>query len=322
MTKNDNQIIYSSDLIVRNSSELATLCVFYDKTLLPYTTHKSSRLFAGRDVIYLHLGMKSKEYVEDVNRWTRKHRVLFQEGVLERVPPPNKDIVHPGSLLDIEPSEKLALFTKVPFKLHAETYDYINKAKKTEIFVKQDLALHLLRTDLKFPQVFISNEKRPPRELMVALEAKAVFSYLIPALGKLTSEQILEVRHKVKDTREGFSMHLQKLSKGLEEKIKGEEASSDIEAWAKSLIETELIPDYREFRRQLAAEKSGFWNKVLDASAKIFEIDAAPWTPKFYGQLLKALGLTALTFSSERKEGLTNKSQAFQFMSLVEDAES
>jgi hypothetical protein len=57
-------------------------------------------------------------------------------------------------------------------------------------------------------------------------------------------------------------------------------------------------------------------------AGKILEISAAPWTLKFYGDVLKALGVTALTYNAERKESLTNRSQAFQFMSAVEESKA
>src|SRR5262249_6322909 len=129
------------------------------------------------------------------------------------------------------------------------------------------------------------------REIMKFLEAKSVFSYCLPKLRKLNAEQILQVRERVKDTREGFSLHLQKLSKGVEQRLRGGESDAEIEQFAKSVVETDLIPDYGEFRRQLGAERLGNWKTVLDAAGKILSIDANPWTPKFWGEILAALGV-------------------------------
>jgi hypothetical protein len=107
--------------------------------------------------------------------------------------------------------------------------------------MKQDLPLHFLRPDLGPAQLFSGAEKRPSRELMVDFEAKVVFSYLLPALNELSGEQILEVRAKVQDTREGFGMHLQKLSKGVSDRLKGGESPDEIMFWASNVIETELM---------------------------------------------------------------------------------
>ncbi len=115
-------------------------------------------------------------------------------------------------------------------------------------------------------------------------------------------------------------MHLWKLSKGLQEQAKDGTSLADISRSAEDLIKTELIPDYREFQRQLESIRSERWGKVLDAAGRVAEIDAAPWTPKFWALVLKAIGMTALTADSERKEALSNRYQAFQFMSYVEQA--
>jgi hypothetical protein len=117
-------------------------------------------------------------------------------------------------------------------------------------------------------------------------------------------------------------MHLWKLSKGLEEHAKEGVPVKEIARFAKDLIETDLIPDYEEFRSQLDAKGAGKWAKVLDAAGKVTEIDAAPWTPKSWGLLLKALGLTLITSASEKQESLSNKYRAFKFMSDLESAAS
>lgn len=338
MKKDANIIIYNSDLIIRNGSELATLTVFYDKVFLPYTSSATCDLFAGPRFFDVKLPRgvdetAEREFIDDVAHWSRVYYPLILEKVVERLPPPpwgDKPPLNKLSTLNL--SEKIKHLAKTrtaqrsiaigkePFGSE-DAEENLEKGVIKEDLIKQDLALHFLRPDLNLPQLFIIEGVKPSRELLKAVEARATFDYLLPALGYLNAYEILEVREKVKDLREGFSMHLQKLSKGVEASLKGGESPDEIESWAKSIIETELIPDYREFRRQLAAERSGFWNKVLDATAKIFQIEAAPWSPKFYGELLKAIGVTVLTASAERKESLSNRAQAYHFMRLVEDSE-
>jgi len=114
-------------------------------------------------------------------------------------------------------------------------------------------------------------------------------------------------------------MHLQKLSKGLDGMVKTGEKLEDLKGYAQNIVETDLIPDYEEFRRQLEAEQAGKFKKVLDVSGKIMEIDAAPWTPKFWGLLLKALGMSAIETAADQKERLSNRYQAYEFMKVVED---
>ncbi len=173
--------------------------------------------------------------------------------------------------------------------------------------------------DLDLPELNVCGSQPVSREIMKFLEAKSVFSYCLPKLGKLNAEQILQVREKVKDTREGFSLHLQKLSRGVEQRLRGGDSIKDIEHFALSIVETELIPDYGEFRRQLSAEHLGLWKIVLATTGKILSIDANPSTPKFWGQMLEALGVP-LDMSDGLKEELSNKTQAFQFMKSVDSS--
>jgi hypothetical protein len=49
-------------------------------------------------------------------------------------------------------------------------------------FVSDDLVEHFLRTDIDMPQIFTTLNGRPGRDVLVALEAEATFSYLIPKL--------------------------------------------------------------------------------------------------------------------------------------------
>ena len=113
-------------------------------------------------------------------------------------------------------------------------------------------------------------------------------------------------------------MHLQQLSSELEEKIESEDDLKSMKDKAKRVIETKLIPDYREFRRQLESNKAGFWQNILLKSEKFFEIDAVPWTPKFYGEFFKAFGLTALNSMSANKEQLSNKHQALLLIKSID----
>ena len=93
----------------------------------------------------------------------------------------------------------------------------------------------------------------------------------------------------------------------------------DTIAYADDFVQTNIIPDYREFCRQLTAERAGRWAKYLDVLDKVFQIEAPVTSPKFYGDLAKALGFATLDAINERKAQLTNQRQAFQFMRTVED---
>ncbi len=421
MASKQFRIVYNSGLIIDDPSEVASLCVFYDKVLLPTI---NTGAFRPEFVNY-------STAIDDgkVREWERKHYHLFEAGVLERLPPVNKetraversisynrtelyeariygDDVPPDAVLDhfdeLNEWEKWArecrlgrfswgggcwradakqvsdradaikvgdeVISRKAFKAWFSSptkgdfcstidciafnrnfselkthrdYEFIAPQPlplSSAVFssmlsmpiqtlrlgsdnlIPPDLALHLTRTDIDLPQIFRTLKGQPVgTDILVALEAKATFRYLLPKIHTYHPDQILEVRAKVADTREGFTMHLQTLSKGLEERAKENASIDEISGFAKRLIETDLYPDYLQFRRQLASKTAGKWEKILDATGKIVEIDAAPWTPKFWGLLLKAIGLSVITTAGEQQEMLTNKYQAFKFMSDIED---
>jgi hypothetical protein len=392
------EVAYNSDLIIRDTSEAATLCVFYDRVILPYTSRGSSRELVGKN------GVRD-ELTNDIADWEVRYGTLFDAGVLSRLPAidgldeekvvkrettrsfvefpsevynPGR-MVHDGKALGKNVREKFkirssqgcfafdrlgrneevieeqnALVTawdpKLGYKGSRQYRCRVLKVRRTELYrerhaldisvdtqisdllsihvdkyesgnaplIRLDLARHLLRNDISIPQIFALANGRSSQDILVALEAAATFRYLLPKISTFHPTQILELRDKVKDTREGFTMHLWKLSRGLQEQANDGTSLSEIARFAESLIKTDLIPDYREFQRQLQSMRAEKWGKVLDAAGKVAEIDAAPWTPKFWALILKAIGMTALRSDSERANALSNRYQAFKFMSYVE----
>jgi hypothetical protein len=389
------KVVYNSDLIIRDKSEAATLCLFYDHVFLPYVSDSTALVGVNEANSLTH---NTHHFAQDIKQWELEYGTLFDEKVLVRMPqstevhqtcvdifkkpqdiladdifvhrfenhiPPAFQIFqgscHSEDLTivpwgepqlgdEIVDSEDVSLFDSssncTRWVKHFRVSRWVTRDGEQSILiqpntvpsillmpverletgvtklVRNDLVMHLLRTDIDMPQIFTTLKGRPGRDVLVALEAEATFSYLLPKLSVYHPSQILDLRAKIADTREGFTMHLWKLSKGLEEHAKEDVPVTEMARFANDLIETELIPDFREFRRQLDAMKAGNWNKVLDAAGKIVEIDAAPWTPKFWGLLLKALGITLITSAAGQQESLSNKYQAFKLMSDLESAAS
>ncbi len=301
-------IVYSSDVIIRDPVELATHAVFFDETLLPWATPESSKRMVavlGSQVAYVHWlvvpSQDPKPWDWGVGEWERENAPLFADGAFTRLGPYHESAISP----DWDLSHAAAFFARSPIQLASgEDAKYLHA----------DLVEHWLRRDVGDPQVYRPRQASSARKIFVAAEVKAAFSYLLPALTPLEPEQLLRVRNEVKDTREGFAMHLQKLSKALNEVDSSNIA--EVMREAQNLIETELIPDYVEFRRQLTAKRTGWWRRVMGPVVRVLEIDAAPWTPKFYGQILKALGVPGWAVIDESEH--TNESAAYHFMSSVE----
>jgi len=134
----------------------------------------------------------------------------------------------------------------------------------------------------------------------------------------LQPDQILEVRRKVSDLREGFSMHLQSLTADIDAQLKGGESAEEIARYAQGVMETKFEPQYVEFKRQLGSVNVGKAGKVLDVMGRVFEIDASLLSPKFWVEMLKLGKLLVIGGAEELKESLSNERQAYHLMHLVE----
>lgn len=311
--KNLHTPIYDSGLIIRDRATLATLCIFYEQVILPWMPPEAVQSFTR---VSKTIGTDGKAHVEidqvewqDLGQfeldWDRENEALFDAGVLERLAPitnrfPSHSITDVAAFLDgLSPN-----------------FSYTADTKSIRGFFTARV-LHHLRDDIEAPRLF-QIETSNQREVFKALLAQELFRYLLPAIQGLEPEQILQVREKVADTREGFLMHLQKLSAEIEKRIQGQESTDNIAQYARSLVETELVPDYTEFRRQLAAERLGFWSNVLAKTGKVFEIREPISSLRFWGELLVAIGVPLAPLMEMKRATMTNKHLAFQFLQAVE----
>jgi len=102
------EIVYNTNIIVEDPTDLAALCIFYDKVLMPWENHwrgnefimfrkdeLSGRLFANPDP----RGMPYFKFLKDGQwyhgtdigvHWYNENRVLFDEKVIDQLdtPPP------------------------------------------------------------------------------------------------------------------------------------------------------------------------------------------------------------------------------------------
>jgi hypothetical protein len=328
------EIAYNSDLIIQSHSELAALCIYYDRILLASTSSSSCADMISFEFSLIEEGERASvnlepaleiEYVDDgislstrtdVPKWDQEHRSLFDENVLQRLP----------SAADTDEHAMIEMLTDDARNVPSVLFDgpnmraTIDPASGTQAWrMRLDLVAHMLRDDLDVPAVFNLRDRAPQREFLKALQIRELFNYFLPATTGLPDDEILEIRRQVSDTREGFGMHLQKLSSSIDAALKGGESYHELERLAQNLVETQLIPDYVEFRRQLAAERTSIGGRILDMGGRVLEIDAPPWTPKFYGQMLKAFGFVGEAASEKRKDSLSNRLQAFQYIRRVDE---
>ena len=85
---------------------------------------------------------------------------------------------------------------------------------------------------------------------------------------------VIQAKDCLRDTKGGFTYYINEMTDDVEKVLKGGNPS-EIEA-AQKIFERKIQPQYGEFRRQLAAKKTGFWSKVLAADGKFFQVNAAP----------------------------------------------
>lgn len=121
------------------------------------------------------------------------------------------------------------------------------------------------------------------------------------------------------DTREGFLLHLQKLSHGIQVRVQEGESLDELARYARTVVRSDLIPDYKEFKRQLLSEERSRGVRLLQAGAKVLQIEAPISSPRFYGAVCEAFGVPWLGSIEKRRDSLTNRSLALQFMRQVEE---
>jgi hypothetical protein len=137
----------------------------------------------------------------------------------------------------------------------------------------------------------------------------------VPQLNALHPEQILEIRELVQETKEGFVDYIFEAVDDVEARlISG--SVTEVEA-AQKTVERKLLPKYHEFQRQLQAQRGGFWSEVLAAGSTLLQIDATPWTPKFYGQIIEAFFGPLGNIAEAEAEARSNANQAYQYLATL-----
>ena len=297
MPANDEHaVVYGSDLIVRDPAELTALCLFYDRVYLPILAFPA---------FYKQREANAMILVQPTTEWDEQTAPLFSKGIIKRL----GDVKIRGSdILSFQENFTSAIQKFEKERGPSQWFDYST----------WDLAWHWARKDVHLPQLHSLKSDSLPREALKLALAESTFSFLLPATNALEPDNILAVREEVMDNREGFSMHLQKLSANVEGRINAGDSHEDIAKYAQSVVETELIPDYREFMRQLQAhDKAKTANKVLAPLVKVLEIESPVTSIKFWAELAKILGFDVLKGVAD-DESYTNKNQAIQFMRKVD----
>lgn len=324
-----HQVVYSSGLIIPDPITVATLTIFYDSIALPSLhsdeyieferprgSEKMWKLRAFELSGLGYLGNDGLTYVanNEFKQWDQRFHELFFAGALLRLARPSLTASY-ESLFE----EGMEVSNLCPDVVTTQNLVEAENDAKEFLYIHHAQLDHLLRMDTFSPSVFVPSARRSTREIVKAFQAEEVFRVLLPAVrGDLPPQEILRLREQVRDTRERFAMHLQLLSADVLKALAANAPLSEIARAASDIVQTKLIPDYAEFRRQIAAREAKFFGSLLDPLGKILAIDAAPWTPKFWGGFLSALGSAFGIGITEDIDKLSNKQQTFQFMRVLD----
>ena len=317
--KKPYEIVYNSDFIIDDPVELSTLCVFYDKVYLPGFLSASLE----RDV--RESSQKSSKTVveriiSNISRWERDNRLFLDEDVIQRCETLDVDLLSlEEGLRGLMGDEELGFRLKRLFNAGEDLDE--SGVNQVDLRLLACLFHHYSRTDITLPRLSTKSQKLVNRETLKAFLANKAFRYVLPTLSDLQPDQILEVRRKVADLREGFSMHLQMLTADIDAQLKGGESAEEIGRYAQNVIETKFEPQYVEFERQLGSIKLRSAGKILDVVGRVFEVDASVLSPKFYLEVLKLGKLLVVGGAEELKDSLSNERQAYHFMRLVAGTE-
>lgn len=300
---------YSSGVICDQPKILSTLAVFYDEIWLPYPYNWDPEAV----VIWDHKPTQNAVRItqEKYVNWRSTWKPLFDQQILKTLSPPIKPGKYPDNFSK-EVWEKIKVKGVgcgdfVDEEYLASTWDIVTG--------RLALVIHALYAHKPSPEFFVSDPQNTDTSYLAGVLTNSLFHYRIPQLQALRAEQILEVRDYIKDTREGFANYIHEMVDELETTLKNGAAEDES---ARKVIERKILPKYNEVRRQIASKKTGFWSKVLATGGKFFQIDAAPWTPKFYGDLFKIFFDSSEEIAKAEMEARSNTEQAFQFLARLE----
>lgn len=313
--KNVLAIGYSSRLIP-SRDEMASLAVFYDEIWLPHPCDLSPsgaknlkglyRELCGKDHEIPQLEAAQAKYESECEQWS----TLFDEGILKTMPPFERFQSILGDDNTMSFSSYISWFERLP----KEAKPFTNGTHHLESLV---LAMHRLDAIKKYPELFISNVHDTSTTRLSGYLNDAIITCRIPVLTSLNSDQILEIKEKVKDSKLGYQQYLNQLADDIEQRILSGNENELVAA--RKTAERKVIPEYENYLKQITAKEFGFGTKVLSAGGKFLQVDAAPWTPKFWGAIIECFS-SILGHAADRDKDsyLSNEKQAFCYLATLE----
>jgi len=314
--------VYASGLSIPRA-DLATLAVFFDEIWLPYpydVDPDAIGLPGFKDSGHVALGTLFLQRVrEEFRAWKESAAPLFNEGVLRTLPPPIQTAsVWPTNFLhDLQRGMDTR---NGGFGFGTPTEQVLaGKIRHWDIALgKPALATYAAFSPKPAPELFLRPRTEPDTSTLrlAALLARSLFQYQIPQLAPLSADEILEVRNLIAKEKEGLVAYLYSLADEVEKRAKQGQGWEEEAALA--VVERKVIPEYLQFRRILESKTTGFWANVLAAGGKFMQIDASPWTPKFYWGLFELFSTSIGARTKLEEDARSNAGHAFQYLAKLE----
>jgi len=143
------KVVYNTDLAIKDPAEVASLCIFYDQVLLPYTSIESSLHLMRVDKNGREIEVDA-EASNDIANWNEKYRELFTGGALRRL--------SEGPKLQFQVKEDDEDFETIRLW---EGADSLQSFQPGDTVVERGLGLYCIRTTETRYGVVKEHEKRP-----------------------------------------------------------------------------------------------------------------------------------------------------------------
>jgi hypothetical protein len=131
------------------------------------------------------------------------------------------------------------------------------------VIVNDDPSLPVLGVPASF--------KADARGLATTLALEAV-SLTLPALPKLTFEQIAELRSETRDDTKTFRRAMLRLSRDLNAALLSNASLQDVQREARFLVETSVLPELAEIRESLAKPSKPWYRRATDLATSVPEL--------------------------------------------------
>jgi hypothetical protein len=181
--------------------------------------------------------------------------------------------------------------------------------------VSLDVSSHLTRSDFSSNLAFDLPHRS---ENVNALLSEAAFKLVLPVVSNIPVDDIMELRLRTEEFREGFRSYIQSISLDARQLATAGAPITEIRRYCEELVSTQLSPLLAEHQRQLSALQAQKVAGKFEILSKFLEIETGPWAPKFWTELFKILSSSANVTSTELIEKKSNLNLTLNLLRLVE----